>query len=62
MITTIIVVGAVALGAAFSVAWLCKPALRRQIEEPGYRFAAQARQYDQACHDAHQTHSATNEP
>jgi hypothetical protein len=52
MIATIIVVGALALAAAFSLAWLLRPALRRRIEEPSYRFAAQARQYDEAHHDA----------
>lgn len=52
MIATIIVVGSVALAAAFSAAWLLQPALRRRIEDPKHWFAAQVRQHDQACHDA----------
>ncbi len=48
MIATLIVLGALALAVAFSAAWLLRPALRRQIEAPSHRFAARARQYDEA--------------
>jgi hypothetical protein len=51
VITTIIVVGSVALALAFSAAWLLHPALRRRIEDPKHWFAAQVRQHDQACRD-----------
>ena len=46
MITTIIVVASLALAAAFTLAWLLKPALREQIEAPKHLFHERVRQYD----------------
>lgn len=51
MIATIVIGGSVALGVAFSAAWLVLPGLRREIERPKHWFADQARQYDRACHE-----------
>ena len=59
MISTLIVVGALVLAAAFSLAWLLRPALRRQIEEPSHRFAAQAQQYDKTHQDVYSTRSSS---
>ncbi len=47
--TDLIVLGSLALAAAFAVAWLLRPALRRQIEAPKHGFATQVRHYDSAC-------------
>lgn len=47
MITDIIVVASVGLGAAFVVAWLLSPDLRVWIERPKYRFLDSVRRYDQ---------------
>ena len=46
-ISTIIVVASLALAAAFTLAWLLKPALRDRIEAPKHLFQDQVRQYDQ---------------
>jgi hypothetical protein len=61
VIATIIVVGSVALAAAFSAAWLLLPALRRRIEDPKLWFAAQVRQHDQACRDARELQDTIDE-
>lgn len=55
MITTIIVVASLALAAAFTLAWLLKPALREQIEAPKHLFHDQVRQYDQGLRDERET-------
>jgi len=46
MITAIIVIATVVLAAAFTIAWLANPGLRRQIEHPKYCFQDQVKQYD----------------
>jgi hypothetical protein len=52
MITAIIVISSLVLAAAFTIAWLTNPALRRQIEHPKHCFQDQVQQYNQQCHDA----------
>jgi hypothetical protein len=52
MIATIIVTLSLVLAAIFTVAWIIKPSLRRQIEEPKYGFQEQVRQYNRQCHSA----------
>ena len=52
MITAIIVISTIALAAVFTIAWLTKPALRRQIEQPKYCFQDQVQQYNQQCRNA----------
>lgn len=52
MITTIIVVASLALAAAFTLAWLLKPALREQIEAPKHLFQERVRQYDRGVEGA----------
>jgi hypothetical protein len=47
--TDVVVLGSLALAAAFALAWLLRPALRRQIEAPKHGFAAHVRHYDAAC-------------
>ena len=47
MISTIIVVASLVLAAAFTLAWLLKPALRERIEAPKHLFQEQAREYDE---------------
>ena len=51
MITTIIVGASLALALAFALAWLLKPSLREQIEEPKHLFHDRVRQYDQDLND-----------
>jgi hypothetical protein len=46
MIGTLIVVGSLALAAAFAAAWWLKPGLRRAIEAPKHGFTARVKQYD----------------
>ncbi|HEX4134010.1 MAG TPA: hypothetical protein VHY84_05250 [Bryobacteraceae bacterium] len=41
-----VVLLAVVLAAAFSVAWMCSPGLRGRIEQPKYRFLADIEDYD----------------
>jgi len=48
MMATIIILGSVALGTAYALLWWLRPSLRRQIEAPSHRFAADARAYDEA--------------
>jgi hypothetical protein len=43
---TIIVVGSIVLAVAYALLWWARPALRRQIEAPGLKFAADAKRYD----------------
>ena len=50
MITTVIIAVSLALAAAFSLAWLLMPGLRRQIEDPKHWFQDRVQRYDQACH------------
>jgi hypothetical protein len=47
--TDLIVLGSVALAAVFALAWALRPKLRGEIEAPKHQFAAQVRQYDEAC-------------
>lgn len=54
MISAIIIVGSLVLAAAFSLAWLLRPGLRREIERPKHWFQDQVRRYDRQCHDDHQ--------
>ena len=51
MIADIIVIGALAFAAAFTLAWLMRPDLRAWIEKPKHRFQANVREYDRrdAC-------------
>lgn len=51
MITAMIIVFSVILAAAYFVAWLTKPDLRKQIEYPKHCFQDQLRQYDQQCRE-----------
>jgi hypothetical protein len=37
---------AVVLAVAFSIAWMCSPGLRTWIERPKYRFLADVEDYD----------------
>jgi hypothetical protein len=46
VIADIIVIGALAFAAAFTLAWLMRPDLRAWIEQPKHRFQANVRQYD----------------
>jgi len=48
MITGIIVVGALAFGVSFVLAWLCSSRVRRWVERPKYRFLASVQRYDRA--------------
>ena len=52
MVTTIIVVAALALAAAFTLGWLLKPGLRAQIEAPKHFFQERVRQYDRGLENA----------
>lgn len=61
MITTIIVLGSLALAAAFTLAWLLKPGLREQIEAPKHLFHDQVRQYDQGLSNRRQTTGGTSD-
>jgi len=47
--TDVIVLGSLALAAAFALAWWLRPALRREIEAPKHGFATQVQHYDDAC-------------
>ncbi len=47
MLSTIIVVASLVLAAAFTLAWLLKPALRERIEAPKHLFQDRVREYDQ---------------
>jgi len=49
MMAGIIVVGSIALALAYTLIWWLRPDLRRRIEAPGQRFAADARRYDRTC-------------
>jgi len=42
----VIVVGSLVLAAAYVLLWWTRPDLRRRIEAPGQRFAADATRYD----------------
>ena len=52
MIAAIIVLGSGALALAFSIAWLTKPGLRRQIESPKHALAARLQHYERARLDS----------
>jgi hypothetical protein len=52
MIATIIVTLSLVLAGIYTLAWICKPSLRRQIEEPKYGFQEQVHQYNRQCHSA----------
>jgi hypothetical protein len=54
MITAFIVISSVILGGIFTLAWLLRPELRRQIESPKHNFQEQIRAYNQQCHDTHE--------
>ncbi len=47
MIAAVIVVLSVLLASIFAVAYLVKPALRKQVEAPKYHFQAQIQQYNE---------------
>ena len=53
MITAFIVISSVVLGLIFTIAWLLRPGLRRQIESPKHHFQEQIRAYNQQCYDPH---------
>ena len=59
--TDLIVLGSLALAAVFWLAWLLRPTLRRQIEAPKHEFAAQVRQYDEACRAHRERNAAADE-
>lgn len=48
MITDVVVVGAVALAVAFSVAWALRPDLRAWVERPKHRLDERLRAFDAA--------------
>lgn len=52
MMATIIVIGSVVLAAVFTIAYLTRPGLRRQIEHPKYCFQDQVQHHNRQCHDA----------
>jgi len=52
MITAIIVIVSIIFAIAFSLAYLVKPNLRKQIEQPKYFFHEQVQAYNQQVHDA----------
>jgi hypothetical protein len=54
MITAFIVISSVILALAFTIAWLLRPELRRQIESPKHNFQEQIRSYNKQCHDSHE--------
>ena len=47
MIATIIVTLSLLLAGIYTLAWLLRPGLRRQIEQPKYQFQDQVRQHDE---------------
>jgi hypothetical protein len=49
MITDIIVLTALVLGAAFSLAWLARRDVRERIERPKHRFLERLERYDRDC-------------
>jgi hypothetical protein len=61
VIATVVVGTALALGIAFSVAWLIAPALRRQIEAPKHWFQNEAQRYDRACTPTHDGQGKSDE-
>jgi hypothetical protein len=44
----VIVVGSLVLAGVYAWLWWSRPDLRRRIETPGRRFAADAKRYDRA--------------
>jgi hypothetical protein len=52
MTSMIIIVAAVALAVAFSLAWLFWPGLRDDVERPKHRFQDQVNRYDRRVRDA----------
>jgi hypothetical protein len=52
MIAAIIVIVSIVFAAAFTLAYLVKPNLRKQIEQPKYFFHDQVQAYNRQVHDA----------
>ena len=48
MIADLIVYTAIALAAAFCLAWIAHPAWRARIERPKHRFQERLRRYDES--------------
>ena len=48
MISGIVIVASLVLAAGFCLAWLIRPGLRRDIEQPKHWFQDQLRRYDQS--------------
>ena len=49
MITATIIVASLILAAVYTVAWLCFPKARKQIEQPKLWFQEQVETYDREC-------------
>lgn len=49
MITATIIVASLILAAVYTVAWLCFPRARKQIEQPKLWFQEQVETYDREC-------------
>ncbi len=54
MITAFIVISSVIFALIFTVVWLLRPGLRRQIESPKHHFQEQIRAYNRQCYDPHE--------
>lgn len=51
MIASLIVILSLVLAGAYTLAWIIKPGLRRQIEQPKYNFQEQVRRYNRQSHN-----------
>jgi hypothetical protein len=49
LITAIVILASLVLAAAFVAAWLLRPSLRAQVEQPKHWFQDQVREYDRLC-------------
>lgn len=58
MITAFIVISSIVLAFAFFIAWLTKPGLRQDIENPKHLFAERIQQYDEQCQKAREDRGA----
>jgi hypothetical protein len=52
MISAFIVISSILLAAAFTIAWLTRPNLRRRIEAPKYAFQRQLDAYNHQVQDS----------
>jgi hypothetical protein len=49
MISSIVIIASLAFAAVYVIAWLLRPGLRQQIEQPKHWFQDELARYDQQC-------------